>query len=401
VSAATSAASRLRPRDLLAVGTVGMRTRKVRALLTTSGVAIGIAAIVAVLGISASSKADLLAQLDALGTNLLTVTPGQSFLGADSTLPTAAAAMIRRITPVQSAAGITAVSSATVRRSNRIPPEETGGITVYATEPQLASTLQARMRAGRFLNRATARLPAVVLGAKAAERLGIASLDGSPLVWLGDHWYAVVGILESNQLTPELDSAALIGYQQAAHDFKTSRSASTIYVRTEPSRVDAVRSVLPATANPQSPHEVQVTRPSDALAAKAATDRALTALLVSLGGVALLVGGVGIANVMVISVLERRTEIGVRRALGATRRHVRLQFLFEAALLALAGGVIGVVLGAVVTGSYAVFRGWTVRVPLAGLAGGVAAALVIGAVAGLYPAARAARLAPAEAVRAP
>jgi putative ABC transport system permease protein len=288
---------------------------------------------------------------------------------------------------------------ATVRRTDHIDPEETGGISVYAVDPQLATTLQVQMQHGRFLDAATVPYRTVVLGAKTAERLGVTSLTHSPMVWLGNRWYAVVGILAVHPLAPEIDRSALISYETAARDFGTTRNASSIYVRAEPHRVDAVRSVLPATANPESPNEVHVDRPSDALAARAATDHALTALLLALGGIALLVGGVGIANVMVISVLERRTEIGVRRALGATRRHVRLQFLVEAVLLALVGGALGIAFGAAITAGYGALRGWTLRVPVAGLAGGIAAALVVGALAGLYPAARAARLPPGEAVR--
>jgi putative ABC transport system permease protein len=390
--------SRLRPADALLVGTVGLRSRRGRSALTALGIAIGIAALVAVLGISASSKADLLADLDRLGTNLLEVKPGQSFFGESAKLPGAAPGMIRRVAPVESASATGSVE-ATVRRTNYIDEGETGGIGVVAAETNLLSTLGGSTRSGTFLNRGSAKYPVVVLGAEAAAILGVTSVAGSPRVFLGGQWFTVVGILERLPLTPSLDRAAFIGFPVAKELFGTSRSASTVYVRTDPDAVEDVRAVLPATANPKAPNEVQVNRPSDALAARAATDEALTALLLGLGGVALLVGGVGIANVMVISVLERRTEIGVRRALGATKRHIRLQFLVEALLLAALGGVTGVVLGSAVTAVYAHLRGWSIAVPFAGLLGGVAAALVIGGFAGLYPAARAARLAPAESVR--
>jgi putative ABC transport system permease protein len=382
----------------MGVATVGLRSRRGRTGLTALGIAIGIAAMFGVLGISASSRADLIARLDKLGTNLLTVTPGQSFLGKDSKLPKDAPSMIRRIGPVRNAAATAAVS-ATVLRSNYVPSTETGGISVEAAEPALARTLKARMRDGTFLNTVTSKFPVVVLGAVAAQRLGIDTVGGNPQVWLGSRWYTVIGILEPIALSPETDRTALIGFPIAQHDFAIDGSASTVFVRTSPAAVDAVRNVLPATANPAAPNEVQVDRPSDALAARAATDSTFTALLLGLGGVALLVGGVGIANVMVISVLERRTEIGVRRALGATRRHIAGQFVVEAALLAAGGGVLGVLLGAAVTAGYANARGWTLALPVWGVAGGIAAALAIGALAGLYPAGRAARLAPADAVR--
>lgn len=390
--------SHLRFVDALATGTLGLRGKRGRAVLTAVGIAIGIAAMVSVVGISASSRADLLAELDALGTNLLQVSPGQSMFGEESELPEAAPAMVRRIGAVTEAASTTG-AGVSVRRTDLIPSSETGGIAVLAAEPELAGVLEATVAEGRLLDDANGAFPTVVLGSVAAERLGISSLDGSPQVWLGEQWFTVVGILDPIRLAPDIDRSALIGYPVAADRFGVDANASTLWVRANEDRVAAVRGVLAATANPERPEEVDVTRPSDALEAEAKADDALTALLLGLGGVALLVGGIGIANVMVISVLERRTEIGLRRALGATRRHVRAQFVVEAVVLAALGGVVGILLGTAVTAGYAANRGWTLAVPVPALAGGVAVALVVGAVAGLYPASRAARLAPAEAVR--
>ena len=391
--------SRLRWADVPAVGSLGLRARPARTMLTALGIAVGIAAMVAVIGISASSRAELLDELDDLGTNLLQVQPGQSLsTGLDAELPTAAAEMIRRIAAVESAAKTRSVS-ANVRRTDLIDEAVTGGIAVVATEPQLLTTLGATVAHGEFLDDATSRFPTVVLGSEAATRLGITSVDDRPMVWLGERWFVVIGILDPVPLAPDIDRSALIGYPVAQDLFGIDEAPSTVRVRTDPDLVVEVREVLAETANPAAPAEVSVTRPSDALAARAAADEALTALLLGLGAVALVVGGIGIANVLVISVLERRTEIGIRRALGATRRHVRLQFLVEAVLLAAGGGVGGVVLGSTVTAVYASSRDWTVAVPVTALAGGIGVALGVGAVAGLYPASRAARLAPADAVR--
>jgi putative ABC transport system permease protein len=390
---------RLRYRDVVGAGALGLRTKRLRALLTGLGIAIGIAAMVSVVGISASSRADLLAELDALGTNFLEVAPGQGMFDDTPRLPASAPGMIRRLDGVRSATATRTVDAVSVRRSDRIPAYETGGIPVLATEPTLIDTLDGTLADGTFFNEATATYPTVVLGSVAAERLGIASVDDGPLVWLGDRWFRVIGILDPAPLAADIDRTALVGYDAARRLFGIDEAPSTVRVRTDPDDTEAVADLVAAAAHPESPADVEVTRPSDALEARARTDEALTALLLGLGSVALLVAGVGIANVMVISVLERRAEIGVRRALGATRRHIRLQFLVESVLLAGLGGALGVGLGAVITWFYAGSRDWTFALPPAGLAGGVAAALAVGGVAGLYPAIRASRLAPAEAIR--
>ena len=398
MSGVAIAPSALHPRDLFRVASVGLRSRRLRASLSALGIAIGIAAMVAVLGISESSKAQLLSSLDRLGTNLLVAEPAEGFGRGEAVLPTTTEAMLRRVGPVEAVSSVTSVD-ATVLRTDVMPSTRTGGITVKAVDVQLLDTVVGALADGEWLDAAREELPVTVLGSVAAQRLGIAEVGDGVTVWLGGRWFSVIGILEPLDLAPDLDRSAIIGRPIAAAEFDTVETPGTVYVRTDPSQVDAVQSVLAATANPENPDQVAVSRPSDAIEARAAASSAFTALFLGLGAVALLVGGVGVANVMVISVLERRSEIGLRRALGATRRHVSIQFLSEALLLSGIGGLCGVALGAAVTGVYDTLRGWNVVVPMTGLVGGVVAALAIGAIAGLYPATRAARLAPTDALR--
>ena len=393
--------SRLLPRDTLRLATIGLRTRKLRAALSVLGISIGIASLVAVLAISETSKADLLATIERLGTNLLTVGPGESLFGEETELPAAAAARIRLLAEVESASAVTQVEGVTVRRSSYVPEEVTGGIAVRATEDSLLRTLEGELREGRFLDPANERYPAIVLGATTARRLGIAGLDGVTQVYLSGRLLTVVGILEPLRLAPEIDSSALIGYPVAKRLFGTERSASAIYVRAREGEAPVRRAtaLLPAAADPWDPEEVAVSRPSDALEAQAAAEGAFTSLFLGLGAVALLVGGIGIANVMIISVLERRSEVGLRRALGARRRHIAVQFLSESFVLGVLGGAAGVLLGAAATGAYAAYEGLELLVPPLAVGGGLLAACLLGGLAGLYPATRAARLTPTEALR--
>jgi putative ABC transport system permease protein len=369
-----------------------------RVFLSAVGIAIGIAAMLAVVGISSSSRADLDRTLDRLGTDLLTVSPGSTLYGTDARLPKESVRMIGRITPVRSVSEVGRIE-AHAYRNDHVPSGRTGSIEVLATRADLLGTLGGRVAAGSWLNAATARYPAVVLGAKAARRLDVRT--PGVRIWLGGEWFGVAGILGPVPLAKELDTAALVGWPAAQRYLGFDGHPTFVYVRSSEPSVEAVRSVLAATANPEAPGEVRVSRPSDALAAQRATDETLGSLLLGLGAVALLVGGIGVANTMVISVLERRPEIGLRRALGASRGQIRLQFLAESLLLSALGGLGGVLLGIGVTAGYAATQAWPAVVPPWAVAGGLGATLVIGAAAGLYPAVQASRLSPTEALAAP
>lgn len=390
--------ARFRFSDALRVAAGGLTARRGRTALSTLGIAIGIAALVGVLGLSESSRADLMAQLDRLGTNMLTVAAGQSTFGGEAVLPESAVAMITAIDTVEQSAAVYGLDE-TARRTDLIPESNTGGISVNAAGATLLTALGADLVAGAWLSAPQEELPAVVLGWKAAQRLGIPDVEGARSIWVAGRWFVVVGILAPVTLAPEIDEGVYMGLPMAEAVANRRVPASTIYVRAAEESVDDTRSVLARTANPEAPNEVDVSRPSDALEAKAAAQSSLTSLLLALGCVVLLVGAIGVANVMVISVLERRREIGVRRALGATRGAVTRQFFLEAVLLSTTGGILGIALGSAATIAFSGWRGWMPVLPPPLLGAAFVVSLVVGAVAGIYPANRASKVPPTEALR--
>jgi putative ABC transport system permease protein len=399
---------RLELRDWLRVASAGLRARPLRAALSALGIAIGTAAIVGVLGLSSSSQAGLIAEINQLGTNLLTVQAGQSLTGGQAQLPHEAPARITLLDDVQQVAHTALIAHENVYRSSAMPVAETGGLEVQAASLSLLSVLGTGIAHGVWLNAGTAREPVAVLGAVAAQQLGIDRVYPGKRIWLGGQWFNVAGILKPSPLAPDIDVSALIGYPAAqtylgyvsvVRGQQEAGPPSTIYVRAATGHETAVQSLLAQTADPEAPYEAAVSQPSDVLTARAAAAGAFNSLFLGLGLVALIVGAVGVANIMIISVLERRSEIGLRRALGATRAQIRTQFLAESILLALIGGAVGVLAGTVATAVYAASKGWAVVIPAQAWTGGIATAILIGAVAGLMPAVRASRMSPTAALR--
>lgn len=390
---------RLAPLDLLGLGLVGLRTRKLRAALSALGISIGIATMIVVTGIPASSQAALSRELSALGADVLQAMPAPD-QDPPAQLPEQAVGMVRRIAPVTVASAV-ANTHTIVRRSDRTDPRDGSGLTVLASGLDLLPAINARVRYGHWLTPVTATFPGVVLGSEAAVRLGFADLPAgapAPQVMIRDEWFTVVGILAATPLSPDIDRSVLVGWEAARARLGFDGHPTVIYLRVREAQLEAVRAVLPATIHPERPGQVLVTRPSDALAAKRATENTFSSLLLGLAAVALLVGGIGVANTMVISVLERRSEIGLRRALGANRGQIRVQFLTEAVALAALGGIAGTVLGVLATVAYAAYHGWPVVVPTQAVLAGVGGAVVVGVVAGVYPSVRAARLTPTQAL---
>ncbi|WP_328749546.1 ABC transporter permease [Streptomyces sp. NBC_00285] len=399
VTEANSRPVRLAPLDLLGLGLLGIRTRKMRAALSALGISIGIATMIVVTGIPASSQKALLNELSAMGTNMLQAQPVPN-PNSPVLLPPESVDMVRRIGPVTMASAV-ANTHATVHRSDRVDPSDYAGLTILASEVNLLPAINAEVRSGRFLNAATERFPTAVLGSVAATRLGFAKLNDrgpTPQIYINDRWFTVVGILARTPLSPDIDRSVLVGWDAARTQLKFDGHPTVIYIKARESAMEAVRGVLPATVYPELPGMVQISRPSDALAAKRATQTTFSALFLGLAGVALLVGGIGVANTMVISVLERRREIGLRRALGANRGQIRGQFLTESVVLSALGGVAGTVLGVLATVGYATYQHWPPVVPLTSVAEGFGGAVLVGMIAGVYPSIRAARLTPTEAL---
>jgi len=399
---------RLGLKDGLRVASVGLRARRLRAALSALGIAIGTAAIVGVLGLSSSSQAGLIAEINRLGTNLFTVEAGQRLTGGEAKLPLEAPARLTLLDDVQRVAHTARLKQDDVYRNPMIPAANTGGLLVQATSLNLLSVLTTGVARGSWLNEGTAREPVAVLGAGAAAQLGIDRVEVDQRIWLGGQWFNVAGILQPSPLAPDVDASALIGYPAAQQYLgyvsivrgeAQTGPPSSIYVRAATGHEAAVQSLLAQTANPEAPNEVKVSQPSDVLTARAAAAGAFNSLFLGLGVVALLVGAVGVANIMLISVLERRSEIGLRRALGATEGQIRTQFLGESILLAVIGGVVGVLAGAAATAVYANVKRWAVVIPAEAWSGGIASAILIGALAGLLPAIRASRLPPTVALR--
>ena len=383
--------------DALALGWLGVTRRPGRAVMSAIGIALGIATLALVTGIPASGQADLDRRLTALGTDVL-VAQASSATDDPPQLPTDAAAMVRRIGPVKAASAV-ANLSARVLRTDLAEPNQTVGIVALAATPDLVDVVRGKVASGTFLS--PAGLPTVVLGSSAAEWLGITHVDPTrPVrVLVGSTWLTVVGVLAPTPLAPELDQAALVDWSTAKASLGLDGHPTVVYLRAEESQVEAVAGVLPATLEPELAGMISVSRPSDALAAKRATQGTFSALFLGLAAVALVVGGIGVANTMIVSVMERRREIGMRQALGATRLDIRLQFVTEAIALSTLGGAAGLLLGCLGTAAFAAAQGWPPVIPVAAMAGGFVGAMAIGALAGLYPAMLAARLSPTEALR--
>ncbi|MAT37817.1 MAG: hypothetical protein CL420_07250 [Acidimicrobiaceae bacterium] len=389
-------------REILNVAISGLTARKVRTLLIMLGPVLGAAGIVAAVGLNESAKGDVRQTLERLGTNLIVASADGSFsAGQAPTLPEDAVERSMNVSTVDRVAGITEIGSLTVLPSQggkdffRTIP-----IPVLTSDQNLLNVLDAQMLHGRFINGSDESnvFRSAVMGHDLANdyqylpgELRTIDVDGET--------YGVVGVIEKVDLVPKLDTAIIIPKSSAEEDFDVEQKPTTLYVRATEGNVDSTAEALPMAINLGGDEAVTVAVPSDLLEAQGAVDTTLRNILFLMGGLALLVGGVGIANVMSISVIQRSGEIGIRRALGHTKMTIALQFVLEALFVGVLGGIAGVVTGVCVIYLVSSILGWiaTLNIPLFLVAGGMA--LIVSVIAGLYPAWKAARLEPLETLR--
>ncbi len=382
---------------------LGLTSRKLRTALTALGISIGIASLISIQGITEANQADARAEIDALGSDFLFITPGTGVTEEAELLSYAPAMLEAHLPALEFVAALYPVDDARARKNELIPEVETGGVTVSAltaADLDLLEPVNGSVAFGRFHDATSVEIPAVVLGSLAAERLGIRHLVGHPTINISGSEFAVIGVLdEFETLNTDLNRTAIVGLNVAIELFEAPDNPGAIYAQVPPEQLDEARDLIPAQANPAAPGEVAVSRPTEALEIREVIDETFARILQALALIVLAVGGIGIANIMVISVIERRGEIGLRRSLGATRKHIASQFIIESTVLSLLGGFLGVGIGVAIVFGYARFKDFEAIIPWFWLSVGVAAAFVLGAIAGLYPAWRASRLDPAEAVR--
>ena len=389
-------------REILGVAISGLTARKIRTLLIMLGPVLGAAGIVAAVGLNESAKGDVRQTLERLGTNLIVASADGTFSGGEApTLPEDAVDRALNVSTVDRVAGVTEIGSLTVLPSQggrdffRTIP-----VPVLTSDQNLLEVLDAKMLYGRFINGADEDnyFRSAVIGQDLAGDYQY--LPGEVrTIDVNGEIYGVVGVLENVELVPNLDTAVIIPKSAAEQDFDIEQKPTTLYVRSTEGTVDSTADALPVAINLGGNEGVTVAVPSDLLEAQGAVDTTLRNILFLMGGLALLVGGVGIANVMSISVIQRSGEIGIRRALGHTKVTIAMQFVLEALFVGVLGGLAGVLAGVGVIYLVSAVLGWiaTLNIPLFLVAGGMA--LIVSVVAGLYPAWKAARLEPLETLR--
>jgi putative ABC transport system permease protein len=399
--------SHLRTRDLIAESVAGLEARPARSILTVLGTVLGITALVATLGVSRTAGNQIVSRFDALAATEVVIEPASAAGGATrtSSIPWDAEARLLRLNGVV-AAGTLSVVNIRGALSRTSAVQDVTAITEYnipvrAASPGLFPAVKTKLRTGRVFDAGNdMRADRVaVIGPGVAERLGLNRVDQQPAVFVGDRLYVVIGIIDDVLRQADLLDSIIIPNGTAKLEYDL-QAPQLVAVDTATGASSLIARQGPVTLDPNDPSRLRSSSAGGATKVKDEVSNDLSGLFLILGGVSLLVGAIGIANVTLVSVMERIGEIGLRRALGAGRRHIIAQFLTESTVLGLLGGAVGAALGVLVTVGISAAKQWTPvmdgRLPFAAPALGA----VVGLVAGLYPALRAASLQPVEALRA-
>ena len=387
--------------DLMGVAWSGLRARKIRTLLIMLGPIIGVAAMVSAVGLTESAKGALQAQLSQLGTNLIIAQAGGSFGSQTPTFPSDAVQRVENVSTVTGA-------SATTNLSGVIALPIKGASTYYqafpvpvrAADTNLPTVLGVPMISGRWLDGADTQLhtQSVVLGEGIAQQYGYLPGETRTIALNGTN-FGVVGVLAPVPLDPQLDNAAFVTQWSAKNIFHTNGQPNQIYVRSIPGSTQATAAAIPTAINLGGPTQTSTQIPSDVLQAAAQADKTLQQVALLAGLLALTVGGIGIANVMSISVIQRSPEIGIRRAVGHSRSKIGFQFLLESLFVGVLGGFLGAILGIGIVYAVSAVAGWVTVIDYAQIPIWMGLALIVSITAGLYPSIKAARLEPLETLR--
>ena len=389
-------------RDLVGVAFSGLVARKMRTALLLLGPMIGVAAIIAAVGLTDSAKGDLKRKVAELGTNLIEATAASSFGTSDPTLPEDAVERARTVVDVESVSAVVELTNVVVTPYEAVREFfETVPVPVLAADDALPAVLEVPLVSGRWIDEfdEVSGARSAVIGIGLAREFEVLPGEVRSIV-LGDHEYAVVGVLDSVELEPAFDNAVFIPFSAADEDFVADDILQNkLYVRAREGTEDTTAEALKVAVNLGGPDEISTELKSEALELASQSDRQLQLIVVAMGLLAIVVGGIGIANVMSISVIQRSAEIGIRRALGHTRGTIAAQFLLEAVVVGVLGGILGVAVGVAAIGVGVVAAGWVFTLQPILVPAGIAIAVVISVFAGLSPAVRAARLEPLETLR--
>ncbi|WP_344111991.1 ABC transporter permease [Kribbella alba] len=393
-------------RDLLDEALAGVAARPTRLILTTLGTVLGVAALVGTVGLGQTANGQITQRFDLAAATRVVVQPddkgGQSGEAATE-LPWDAPERISRLNGVEAAGTVStlAVGDDLVRSVAGLDSQRNGhALTVMAGSAGLFDAVRSVLRTGRFFDSGhDARADrVVVLGKHAAERLGINRVESQPAIFIGDQAYTVIGILDSVSGRAELLDAVIMpnGTAKTAYDLA---APDALEIRTQVGAAQLIGRQAPVAIDPNNPSALKVDAPPAQGGVRRGVQSDLNALFLLLGAVALLVGGLGIANVTLLSVLERVSEIGLRRALGAARRHVAVQFLVESVIVGFLGGLLGTAAGVLLTVGVSWGRDWTPILDNRLALGSPFLGAFIGLVAGTYPAWKASAIQPITALR--